>query len=170
MNKNFGKVNNGEMSYAPDALYNDYGVIVNPSKDDYYKANEGPYLPNEDTLPAPDVGYHVSSWRWDTDGEKNYKVYDYEKDARPPRVFSKLKLELVLFNLGLLDALDAFVDSQTIENEMGQKMPLRRAYNTANEFSEDNEYFAPYLGFAKEALGVDDAVVDEILNRCVVEV
>lgn len=62
-----------------------------------------------------------------------------------PRVFSKLYLELALFKAGLLQAVDAFIDTQTITNEQGETMPLRRAYTTALTFSEDNEYFATFL-------------------------
>lgn len=169
MNRKYGKVTDNVMEYAPKFIVVGDGVIINPSAAEY-KAH-GEWLPNEETEPTPEEGYHVSSWVWDTDGEKNYKKYSYEKDEEPhDRVFSKLKLEMVLFNMGLLDRLDAFVDSQTIPNELGQMMPLRRAYNTANEFSEDNQYFSEYFGYAKEALGVDDETAKAILEKCVMGV
>ena len=73
------------------------------------------------------------------------------------RVFSKLYLELALLNAGLLDAVDQFIDSQTISIERdGQvySMPLRRAYDTALTFSEDNQYFSTFKNALQTSLGI----------------
>lgn len=78
------------------------------------------------------------------DAHRTYVETDHWIDTMPEqtgRVFSKMYLELALFKLGLLSAVDAFIDSQQITNEQGQTMPLRRLYDTALTFSEDNEYF-----------------------------
>ena len=82
-------------------------------------------------------------------------------------MFSKLKLELALFKAGLLPVVDAFIDQQTITNEKGETMPLRRAYSTALTFAEDNEYFAPFLAAIKTTLGIDDETVEAILSTSV---
>jgi hypothetical protein len=82
-------------------------------------------------------------------------------------VFSKINLEAAVFKRGLLATLDAFVDAQTITNELGDTMPLRRAYNTAQTFREDHPLFAPYLAAAKQALGVDEETADAILAEAV---
>lgn len=84
-----------------------------------------------------------------------------------PRVFSKLSLEMALFKAGLLSAVDAFIDSQTITNQQGDEMPLRRAYNTAITFREDNEYFAPMVSAVKTTLGLTDEQVEAILAASV---
>lgn len=88
------------------------------------------------------------------------------------RVFSKLYLELALLNAGLLDAVDQFIDSQTISVEKdGQvySMPLRRAYDTALTFSEDNQYFSTFKERLQDVLGITDQQVEQILSACVVK-
>ena len=47
-------------------------------------------------------------------------------------------LELALFNAGILSQVDALIDSQVITNNFDQEMPLRRLYDKALVFSEDN--------------------------------
>lgn len=93
--------------------------------------------------------------------------YTPQDKANDVRRFSKMNLEAAVFKRGLLAKLDAFVDAQTITNERGDTMPLRRAYNTAQIFREDHPLFAPYLAAAKQALGVDDETAEAILSEAV---
>lgn len=86
--------------------------------------------------------------------------------ARPPRVFSKLKLELALLRLGKLAALDAFLDGTEL---VGSGFKLRRFYDLANELREDDANFAPYLVAAKTALGVTKDEADAILAEAEAE-
>ena len=121
-----------------------------------------------------DPGMHEQGKHWQKT-EKivmtiDHYIWEYvlvDNPPHPPRVFSKLKLELALFKAGLLPAVDAFIDAQTITNEKGETMPLRRAYSTALTFSEDNEYFAPFLAAVKSTLGIDDATAEAILSASV---
>lgn len=80
-----------------------------------------------------------------------------------PRTFSKLRLEDALFRAGVLDAVDAFIDSQTITNEQGQTMPLRRKYQTANDFSEAHPLFVQFKTALQQALGWTDEQVEAVL-------
>jgi hypothetical protein len=97
-----------------------------------------------------------------------YPIYEViTPPPPPPRVFSKINLEAAVFKRGRLANLDAFVDAQTISNELGDTMPLRRAYNTAQTFREDHPLFASYLMAAKQALGVDGATAEAILSEAV---
>lgn len=162
MNTNFGRVENRKMTYAPNALTVDGGVIINPSADEYRRNG---WLPNEVNQPDRKEGYHVSASWWDSDGYKNFKVYEYEKDAPVIHRYSKIKLEGTVFKLGLLDKLDAFIDEQEITNEYGQKMKVRRLYNTATEFSDDNPYFTEFSQAAKAAIGVDDETFKKIMRE-----
>ena len=121
-----------------------------------------------------DPGLHEQGKHWERTGKivdaDTYFFWEYVlvDDPPPPlRVFSKLKLELALFKAGLLPAVDAFIDSQTITSEKGETMPLRRAYSTALTFAEDNEYFAPFLAAIKTTLGIDDATAEAILSASV---
>lgn len=85
----------------------------------------------------------------------------------PFRTFSKLKLEGALFSKGVLDAVDAFIDSQTITNEYGQSMPLRRKYETAVDFSEAHPLFKPAVSELQRLLGWTDEQVEEVLSESV---
>lgn len=86
--------------------------------------------------------------------------------ARPPRIFSKLKLELALLKRGKLAALDAFLDGTELA---GSGFKLRRFYDLANELREDDANFAPYLAAAKAALGVADVEAEAILEEGIAE-
>ena len=141
--------------------------IQQPAAADWAQAG---YLKPYDT----DPGLHEQGKHWQRTGKikdaGTYYFWEYvlvDDPPPPPRVFSKLKLELALFKAGLLPAVDAFIDAQTITNEKGETMPLRRAYSTALTFAEDNEYFAPFLAAIKSTLGIDDATAEAILSASV---
>lgn len=200
LNRNFGKLENGTLTYAPAILrvvthhhdewdepvidpetgeptgetehksrdYDTWETKMWPTADDYAKMG---WLRVVDEMPdePPQDGYH-----WEAAGWKQWlgilkRVYEQVVNPpAPPRVFSKINLETAVFKRGLLAKLDAFVDTQTITNEFGDIMPLRRAYNTAQTFREDHPLFAPYLEAAKSALGVDDETAEAILAECVI--
>ena len=107
------------------------------------------------------------------DAHRTYVETDHWIDSMPEqtgRVFSKMYLELALFKAGLLEAVDNFIDSQTITNEQGQTLPLRRLYDTALTFSEDNEYFNKFKSELQTILGLTDGQVEEILSNCIARV
>ena len=138
--------------------------VLQPTAEDFAIAG---YLPLYDT----DPGLHEEGKHWQRTGKINdadtYYFWEYvlvDDPPPPPRVFSKLKLELALFKAGLLPAVDSFIDAQTITNDQGETMPLRRAYSTALTFAEDNEYFAPFLAAIKTTLGIDDATAEAVLS------
>ena len=101
-----------------------------------------------------------------------YAATEEENEARvipASRTFSKLRIEDALFRAGVLDAADAFVDAQTITNEHGQTMPLRRKYQTANDFSEAHPLFAQFKAALQTELGWTDAQVESVLAASVKE-
>ena len=107
------------------------------------------------------------------DAHRTYVETDHWIDSIPEqntRVFSKMYLELALFKAGLLEAVDNFIDSQTITNEQGQTLPLRRLYDTALTFSEDNEYFDKFKSELQTILGLTDGQVEEILSNCIARI
>ena len=93
------------------------------------------------------------------DAHRTYVETDHWIDSIPEqntRVFSKMYLELALFKAGLLEAVDNFIDQQTITNEQGQTLPLRRLYDTALILSEDNEYLNQFKTAIQEQLDLTD--------------
>ena len=106
------------------------------------------------------------------DAHRTYVETDNWIDSMPEqttRVFSKMYLELALFKAGLLEAVDNFIDSQTITNEQRQTLPLRRLYDTALILSEDNEYFNQFKTAIQEQLDLTDEYVETILNASIVK-
>lgn len=106
------------------------------------------------------------------DAHRTYVETDHWIDSMPEqtgRMFSKMYLELALFKAGLLEAVDNFIDSQTITNEHGQTLPLRRLYDTALTLSEDNEYFNQFKAAIQEQLDLTDKYVETILTASVVK-
>ena len=154
--------------YAPTAFRYNGVDYWHPEKDDFALVGYLPLSQDYPVDPAPDGQHWKRTGKIERDGDGYKWVYVLVDNPSPaPRVFSKINLEAAVFKRGLLATLDAFVDAQTITNEMGDTMPLRRAYNTAQTFREDHPLFAPYLAAAKKALGVDDETADAILAEAV---
>lgn len=94
-------------------------------------------------------------------------IKKYKRVEKVWRVFSKLSLEMALFGIGKLDAYDAFIDSLEIPNEFGQKVPLRRFYNQANDLKENHKLFKPFYAQALAAIGLTEEQGEEILNKSI---
>ena len=104
------------------------------------------------------------------DAHRTYVETEHWIDTMPEqtgRAFSKMYLELALFKAGILAQVDNFIDSQSITNEQGQTMPLRRMYDTALTFSEDNEYFSQFKTALQTQLGLTNEQVEAILAASV---
>lgn len=104
------------------------------------------------------------------DGEEETEtqiIKKYKRVEKVWRVFSKLSLEMALFGIGKLDAFDAFIDSLEIPNEFGQKVPLRRFYNQANDLKENHKLFKPFYAQALAAIGLTEEQGEEILNKSI---
>lgn len=148
----------------------DMSVITNPTaeqyadlRDAYPRGEDAPQEPPEGQI-AVYAGYELG------EDKKWHKQWFYQDPPPPPpRIFSKFALEGKLFEEGLMDQVDAFIDSQVITNQHGQTMPLRRRYNTALEFSEDHPDFDRVFKALKQLLGVTDEKAEEILAASVKE-
>ena len=163
MNRMYGKLKNGIVEYAGKVIRLDDGsVVIAPKEADLLTAH---YLPVIDEKPVTDETHYASPVGWEERDGAIRRTYEIrEIPPRPPRTFSKLYLEDALFQAGLLDEVDAFIDAQTITNEYGQTMPLRRKYQTANDFSEAHPLFAQFKTALQQALGLTDAQVEKILE------
>ena len=109
--------------------------------------------------------YYVFDHEEETDTEV---IKVYRRVEKIWRVFSKLSIEAALFQMGKLDAFDAFIDSLEIENEFGQKVGLRRFYNQANDLKENHKFFKPYYAAALQALELTAEQGEGLLAACVV--
>lgn len=109
--------------------------------------------------------YYVEDGEEETDTEI---IKKYKKVEKVWRVFSKLSIEACMFEMGLLDRFDAFIDGLEITNKFGQTVKLRRFYDQANDLKENHEFFKPYYHGALTALGLTEEQGECILSKCVV--
>lgn len=168
MNRKYGHTDGVRITeYAPSYLETDDGIVLNPTRVQYLAF--GWYLIVL-VKPNPPAGKVASGHRFEVDKEKGEIVQvwiyvDIPPTVKPPTEYSKVELEIALFQLGLLDKFDEFVDSQFIENANGQKLPLRRVYDTALVFRDDNEYFGKYLEAAVAHLGIPIGMAKDLLQK-----
>lgn len=139
-------------------------ILGNPA--DFAKYLEA-YPKGESVSPDCDDGYHAVADGYELVEGKWVRKWRVEElpppPPPPPRTFSKLRLEDALFRTGALDVVDAFLDAQTITNEYGQTIPLRRKYETANDLSESHPLFDKFKIALQNALGWTDEQVEKVL-------
>lgn len=171
----YAKMENGQLKYAGDAISTKSGFIAKPTEKQLLENHYYPVNLNWTPTETPPEGK-----RWTRtvrmlfhEGEIPSESYFYPEHVLSdiptpaPRTFSKMYLEDELFKRGLLDTVDAFIDSQEISNDFGQKMPLRRKYDTALVFSEDHPSFVQFYTAIKTMLGLTDEDAEEILSNSV---
>jgi len=138
-----------------------------PVKEDYLIMDYIPVIDRYPSEPATE-GFHYEGRGWEKSDNRWCRVYEeVENPPPPPKTYSCLYLEAALLKRGLLDAFDALLDSQTIEDppDSGNVMPLRRAYERANDLSSAHPLFGKYFSAVKAALGADDETAEEILRE-----
>ena len=168
----YGNIVSGDLDIAIAVYYDPQRGMYHPTDEEYramgYKRLIGYYDASDDSIEYDGMVHDLTATTDVViDGKDciscSYDVYPIDRGRR---VFSKLYLELALFKAGLLSAVDAFIDSQVISNDQGQTMPLRRAYDTALTFSEDNEYFSQFKTALQTQLGLTDEQIEAILSQC----
>ena len=177
MNTKYGRLANGRIEYAPNALETDDGVKINPSRASYLAAGWKEVV---DVKPTAEPGCRVEVSGWREDAETLtcvYKVVPGETPPAGPRVFSKLKL------VAALKAADKWVLVKTwIEGipRRAKRGELRSNfargvrglwdyYLAAQNFREDNEMFADTLAAIKAYARMTDEDTEAILSKCIWE-
>ena len=158
MNTDYGRLVNGRIEYAPDALDTADGLKMNPNPASYLAAG---WKRVADERPAPEDGCLVEASGWREDAETLTRVYKQvpERRAEKPRVFSKLKL------VAALKAADKWVLVKTWIEERG----LWDYYLAAQNFREDNEMFSEALAAVKAYARMTDEDAEAILKNCIWE-
>ena len=159
MNTKYGRLANGRIEYAPNALETDDGVKINPSRASYLAAGWKEVV---DVKPTAEPGYRVEVSGWREDTETLTCVYKVVPGETPPAgscVFSKLKL------VAALKAADKWVLVKTWIEERG----LWDYYLAAQNFREDNEMFADALAAIKAYARMTDEDAEAILSKCIWE-
>lgn len=89
MNRNYGKVDSDHnIIYAPDMVAHDGRSYINPRKEDYAAADDGPWLPVVESAPSdpPPEGSHwkrTGKYDLSPDGQSVVARYVAEEDPKP---------------------------------------------------------------------------------------
>ena len=163
MNRNFGKLNEGAIEYAPDTLTIEGRKVYNPKAVHYRIAG---YLPVVDAPPSepPREGYHYTSDGWEERDGAIRRVWREEANPPPPpRRWTKLAIETALAQADMLDAMDAFLAQTTIVG----KLTAARAFSRCDyieEFYGGEETWNALLDGAAQALGKTREEIDAFLD------
>lgn len=159
-----------QLKEAKRVIFRDGRMIVLGNPADFARYLEA-YPKGESASPDCDEGYYAVADGYElVEGKWVRKWRVEELPPPPPRTFSKLRLEDALFRAGVLDVVDAFVDAQTITNEYGQTIPLRRKYETANDLSESHPLFDKFKIALQNALGWTDEQVEKVLAEAEIKI
>ena len=167
INKRFGKLdNNNIFSYAPMNIKVNSGSITNPPDEIYL--SKGWYIVI-DVRPDAEPGCFVKFERYIKDDVNKTITFEYSQQIEPIVrqifVYSKLKLESILFKMNKLELFDRFLDETMIYNDAGFGVAIRRFYDQAQELKSDNELFESYVKVVQEKLGLTNEKLDKILKE-----
>lgn len=142
---------------ASDPATIDGQMVVHPSAAQYGLIGAYPLrtvtppTPPEGKIAVPD-GYELVDAEW----QQAWKFED--APPPPPRTFSKLRIVAALMQAGVWSAVKDYIE----------QAGLYDLYLAAQDFAEDNEYFAQGREQLKSALGWTDEQVEAILAQAVI--
>ena len=116
MNRNFGRLTEGELTYAPSSLVIDGHTILNPTAESYAAAGYLPVDTSAPSEPAPEGSHwEHAGWALSPDGQSVIAQYTaVPNPPPPPRRWSRLSIKTALAQAGMLDAARAFLSSTEI--------------------------------------------------------
>ena len=162
INRNFGKLTGGELTYAPRSLVIDGREIWNPRAETYAQAG---YLPVDTAAPSepPREGYHYTPDGWEERGGAIRRVWREEANPPPPpRRWTRLDILTALGESDMFDAAVAYLNSIEVKPHITAWLGL----NTANYIEEgypDAEAWNALLDGAANALGKTREEIDAFL-------
>lgn len=113
-NRNFGKLIEGAITYAPRSLVIDGREIWNPRAETYAQAG---YLPVDTSAPSepPREGHHYAPDGWEERDGAIRRVWREEANPPPPpRRWTRLSIKTALATAGMLDAARQFLSATEI--------------------------------------------------------
>ncbi len=159
MNRNFGKVVDHELQFAPDAVRNGGCIIIHPNAEGYATADDGPWHPIVDEPPTtpPREGWHWERTRpVEEGGEIRWQYAEVADPPPPPRTFRKSWLAQWIYAHGKWPRFVAFLDSPDAQG-------ITFLWSVCTEFDEDNPAWPGAVIAIKEALNLTDADADAML-------
>lgn len=160
-NKNYAKIVNGSIEYAPRKFLENNNLIVPKQTDDEFYFKRG-YFKVVDNKPHYDnATQNISILKWNVDKSKHtitavYIVNENEIQTKQVRKFSKLKLTLFCIEQNIWKDVKEYL----------KKIGYYDLFVMAQYFLESDEYFIKGIESFKEAR-VDTEVTSEMLDEMI---
>lgn len=167
INRKYGKLTDGELTYAPTALIIDGREIWNPRAETYAAAGYLPVIDEQPTDPAPD-GYHYEAKGWEGSAEPApsgsiRRVYTLVANPPlPPRRWSRLSIKTALATAGMLDAARQLLSAYEIATGYTAWEALTDCDYVEEGYGGDEKWNA-LLDGAADALGKTREEIDAFL-------
>ena len=147
----YGTLIDNQLHPAPRAIRIGGAVVCNPTDAQYEAAG---YKRVVDTPPQTDAAHYAVPTGWAEQGGEIVRQYEVrEYPPPPPRTFSKLRIVAALTSAGVWDAVKQLLIERSLYD----------LFLAAQDFAEDNEYFAQGKAALQTALGWTDAQVEAVL-------
>ena len=160
MNRNFGKLVDGSVRYAPNNITVNGVTYAAPTAEQYLDAG----WKSVDTARPPEKeGFYIRAVGWVELEHDIVGKWEYVAIEPTPRQFSKLKLYASLSAARLWEPLTAWLATENVEVD-GVTLNALTAFNLAQELTDSHPLFAAMLAKAQAVLGVDEATVETILK------
>lgn len=171
MNRNFGRLTEGELTYAPSSLVIDGRTILNPTAESYAAAGYLPVDTASPSEPAPE-GYHYEPRGWEIFDDDRSPVARHIRRVweivanppPPPRRWTRLDILTALGESDMFDAAFAYLNRAEVKPHISAWLGL----NTANYIEEgypDAEKWNALLDGAAVALGKTREEIDAFLAQ-----
>jgi len=163
INRNFGKLIEGVVTYAPSVLVLDGRTILNPNAESYAAAG---YLPVVDAAPSvpPREGYHYNPDGWEERDGAIRRVWREEANPPPPpRRWTRLSIKTALAQAQMLDAVRQFLSASEIATGYTAWEALTDC-DYIEEGYPDAEKWNAILDGAAQALGKTREEIDAFLD------
>ena len=162
INRNFGKLVDGAITYAPRSLAIDGREIWNPRAETYAQAG---YLPVVDAAPSepPREGYHYTPDGWEERDGAIRRVWREEANPPPPpRRWTRLSIKTALANAGMLSQALAYLSGVEIATGYSAASALQDCDYIEEGFGGAEKWNA-LLDGAANALGKTREEIDAFL-------
>ena len=150
MNRKFGKLEDGNLTYAPNVLAVDGRILISPPDEAFLAAG---WYKVTDNAPTPTEGFCARPTGWAVNDGEIVRQYEQIAVEPTPKVYNKYRLGMAIQEAGLLDALLQFFVSNPA---------AKFHWDNAREFEEDDENFKTIVGIFNEQFGENN--VAEILK------
>lgn len=170
MNRNFGRLTEGELTYAPSSLVIDGHTILNPTAESYAAAGYLPVDTSEPSEPAPE-GFHYEPRGWEIFDDDRSPVARHIRRVweivanppPPPRRWTRLSIKTALAKSEMLDAARQFLSSTEIATGYTAWEALTDCDYIEEGFGGDEAWNA-LLDGAAQALGKTREEIDAFLD------